>query len=150
MARAVRKAGHARQEGWHRRFARKLAIALWRFVERCRAGRRDARPNRKGSKFESLPLIRQGGLATGKIDGSLQPRSSLVAARAFQAPAYVNSDCGTKAMTFDRIQVNALVRMVTAEAGMVTFCIRVRMGCQYKGLIAHRGYLKGTPPLNAG
>jgi hypothetical protein len=79
---------------------------------------RRSRPNRKGSKFESLPLIRQGGLATGKIDGSLQPRSSLVAARTFQAPAYVNSDCGTKAMTFDRIQVNALVRMVTAEAGI--------------------------------
>jgi hypothetical protein len=83
----------------------------------CRKARR-SRPNRKGSKFESLPLIRQGGLATGKIDGSLQPRSSLVAARTFQAPAYVNSDCGTKAMTFDRIQVNALVRMVTAEAGI--------------------------------
>ena len=71
---------------------------------------RRSRPNRKGSKFESLPLIRQGGLATGKIDGSLQPRSSLVAARAFHAPAYVNSDCGAKAMTFDRIQVNALDR----------------------------------------
>ena len=28
----------------------------------------------------------------------------------------VNSDCGAKALTFDRIQVNALVRMVTAEA----------------------------------
>ena len=91
---------------------------------------RRSRPNKKGSKFESLPLIRQGGLATGKIDGSLQPSSSLVAARAFQAPAYVNSDCGARAMTFDRIQVNALVRMVTAEAGMVTFCIRVRIGCQ--------------------
>jgi hypothetical protein len=66
-----------------------------------------------------LPLIRQGGPATGKVDGSAQPRNSLVAARTFQAPAYVNSDCGTKAMTFDRIQVNALARMVAAEAGMV-------------------------------
>ena len=56
------------------------------------------------------------------------PLPLVVAARAFQAPAYVNSDCGAKAMTFDRIQVNALVRMVTAEAGMVTFCIRVRIG----------------------
>ena len=73
----------------------------------------------KGSTFESLPLKRQGGLATGKIDGCLQPSSSLVASRAFQAPAYVNSDCGAKAVPFDRIQVNALVRMVTAVAGMV-------------------------------
>jgi hypothetical protein len=31
----------------------------------------------------------------------------------------VNSDCGTKAIAFDRIQVNALVRIVTAAAGMV-------------------------------
>jgi hypothetical protein len=43
----------------------------------------------------------------------------LVASRAFQAPAYVNSDCGAKAIAFDRIQVNALVRMVTAAAGTV-------------------------------
>jgi hypothetical protein len=43
----------------------------------------------------------------------------LVTSRAFQAPAYVNSDCGVKALAFDRIQVNALVRMVTAAAGMV-------------------------------
>ena len=85
----------------------------------CRKARR-SRPNRKGSEFESLPLVRQGGLATGKIDGSLQPSSSLVVTRAFQAPAYVNSDCGTRAMAFDRIQVNALVRMVTAAAGTVT------------------------------
>ena len=86
---------------------------------------RRSSPKTKGPIFESLPLIRQGGLATGKIDGSLQPSSSLVAARAFQAPAYVNNDCGARALAFDRIQVNALVRMVTAEAGMVTFCIRV-------------------------
>jgi hypothetical protein len=66
-----------------------------------------------------LPLKRQGGLATGKIDGFLQPRNSLVAARAFQAPAYVNTDYGTKAWAFDRIQVDALVRMVTAGARMV-------------------------------
>ena len=78
---------------------------------------RRSRLDTKGPKFESLPLIRQGGLATGNVDGSLQPSSSLVAARAFQAPAYVNNDCGAKALTFDRIQVNALVRMVTAEAG---------------------------------
>jgi hypothetical protein len=31
----------------------------------------------------------------------------------------VNSDCGAKALAFGRIQVNALVRMVTAAAGMV-------------------------------
>jgi hypothetical protein len=31
----------------------------------------------------------------------------------------VNSDCGAKALAFDRIQVNALERIVTAEAGMV-------------------------------
>ena len=80
---------------------------------------RRSSPKTKGPIFESLPLIRQGGLATGKIDGSLQPSSSLVAARAFQAPAYVNSDCGARALAFDRIQVNALVRMVTAEAGLV-------------------------------
>jgi hypothetical protein len=43
----------------------------------------------------------------------------LVAARAFQAPAYVNTDYGAKAWAFDRIQVDALVRMVTAEARMV-------------------------------
>src|ERR1700732_2945557 len=36
-----------------------------------------------------------------------------------QAPDYVNSDCGAKAVAFDRIQVDALVRMATAEAGMV-------------------------------
>lgn len=59
----------------------------------------------------------------------LQPSSSLVAARAFQAPAYVNIDCGARALAFDRIQVNALVRMVTAEAGMVRIGIRVRVGC---------------------
>ena len=78
-----------------------------------------SKPKTKGSIFESLPLKRQGGLATGKIDGFLQPRSSLVAARAFQAPAYVNTDCGAKAWAFDRIQVDALVCMVTAEARMV-------------------------------
>ena len=78
---------------------------------------RRSSPKTKGPIFESLPLIRQGGLATGNVDGSLQPSSSLVAARAFQAPAYVNSDCGARAWAFDRIQVNALVRMVTAEAG---------------------------------
>ena len=89
---------------------------------------RRSSPKTKGPIFESLPLIRQGGLATGKIDGSLQPSSSLVAARAFQAPAYVNSDCGARALAFDRIQVNALVRMVTAEAGMVRIG-RVRVGC---------------------
>jgi hypothetical protein len=43
----------------------------------------------------------------------------LFASRTFQAPAYVNSDCGAKALAFDRIQVNALVRIVTAAAGMV-------------------------------
>ena len=58
-------------------------------------------------------------VATGKIDGSSEPSSSLVASRAFQAPAYVNTDCGAKASAFDRIQVNALVCMVTAAAGMV-------------------------------
>ena len=54
----------------------------------------------------------------------------LVATRAFQAPAYVNSDCGTRAMAFDRIQVNALVRMVTAKAGRSAFTDlgRVRWG----------------------
>jgi hypothetical protein len=31
----------------------------------------------------------------------------------------VNSDCGAKALAFDRIQVDALVRMATAAAGMV-------------------------------
>ena len=78
-----------------------------------------SKPKTRGSIFESLPLKRQGGLATGKIDGFLQPRSSLVAARAFQAPAYVNTDYGAKAWAFDRIHVDALVRMVTAEARMV-------------------------------
>ena len=43
----------------------------------------------------------------------------MVAARAFQAPAYVNIDCGARAWAFDRIQVDALVRMITAEARMV-------------------------------
>jgi hypothetical protein len=33
-------------------------------------------------------------LTTGKIDGSLEPSSSLVALRALQAPAYVNIDYG--------------------------------------------------------
>ena len=80
-----------------------------------------SKPKIRGRIFESLPLKRQGGLATGKIDGFLQPRNSLVAARAFQAPAYVNTDCGAKALAFDRIQVNALVRTVTAAAGTVRF-----------------------------
>ncbi len=74
--------------------------------------------------FLSSPCERRDGLATGKIDGSLQPSSSLVASRAFQAPAYVNTDCGAKAWAFDRIQVNAPVRMVTAEARMVGFASR--------------------------
>jgi hypothetical protein len=43
----------------------------------------------------------------------------LVAFRAFHAPAYVNSDCGAKVNAFDRIQVDALVRIITAAAGMV-------------------------------
>ena len=56
---------------------------------------------------------------TGKIDGSSEPSSSLVACRAFQAPAYVNTDYGLKASAFDRIQVDALVRIATAAARMV-------------------------------
>ena len=56
---------------------------------------------------------------TGKIDGSSEPSSSLVACRALRAPAYVNTDYGSKASAFDRIQVDALVRIATAEAGMV-------------------------------
>src|SRR5450759_600941 len=36
-------------------------------------------------------------LATGKIDGSSEPSSSLVACRALRAPAYVNTDYGLKA-----------------------------------------------------
>jgi hypothetical protein len=74
--------------------------------------------------FLSSPLRAARRLATGKIDGSLQPSSSLVASRAFQAPAYVNTDCGAKAWAFDRIQVNAPVRMVAAEARMVGFASR--------------------------
>jgi hypothetical protein len=58
-------------------------------------------------------------LATGKIDGSSEPSSSLVACRALRAPAYVNTDYGSKASTFDRIQVDALVRIATAAARMV-------------------------------
>ena len=61
-------------------------------------------------------------------------------ARAFQAPAYVNSDCGAKAMAFDRIQVNALVRMVTAAAGMV------EIGSSVSGFVV----TKRNPTLNVG
>jgi hypothetical protein len=41
------------------------------------------------------------------------------ARHALQAPAYVNIDYGSEASAFDRIQVDALVRIATAEAGMV-------------------------------
>jgi hypothetical protein len=58
-------------------------------------------------------------LATGKIDGSSEPSNSLVACRALRAPAYVNTDYGSKASAFDRIQVDALVCIATAVARMV-------------------------------
>lgn len=38
---------------------------------------------------------------------------------ALRAPAYVNIDYGSKASAFDRIQVDALVRIATAAARMV-------------------------------
>lgn len=38
---------------------------------------------------------------------------------ALRAPAYVNIDYGSKASAFDRIQVDALVRIATAAATMV-------------------------------
>jgi hypothetical protein len=65
----------------------------------------------------------------------------LVASRAFQAPAYVNSDCGAKALAFDRIQVNALVRMVTAAAGMVEVGLASKSGS---------ASWKKNPTLNVG
>ena len=53
---------------------------------------------------------------TGKIDAFSELRSSLVACRALRAPAYVNTDYGSKASVpaFDRIQVDALVCIATA------------------------------------
>jgi hypothetical protein len=98
VARAVRRDGDARAEGWHRCPCSQIGH---RSVALCRARRCTGRRNTQSLKpslryYESLPPKRQGGLATGKIDGFLEPRSSLVAARAFQAPAYVNTDCGAK------------------------------------------------------
>ena len=140
VAQAVRKYGHARQEGWHRRSGPQTGdrlVAVRRPASYQKVRR--SSPKTKRPIFESLPLIRQGGPATGKIDGSLRPSSSLVAARAFQAPAYVNSDCGARAWAFDRTQVNALVRMVTAEAGMVRIGIRVRVGCPVRRYVNTQG-----------
>jgi hypothetical protein len=53
----------------------------------------------------------------------------------------VNSDCGAKALAFDRIQVNALVRMVTAAAGMVKVGLASKSG---------RASRKKNPTLNVG
>ena len=63
----------------------------------------------KANDFFELTASAVRRLATGKIDGSSEPSSSLVACRALRAPAYVNIDYGSKASAFDRIQVDAPV-----------------------------------------
>jgi len=55
-------------------------------------------------------------LATGKIDGCLQPSNSLVRHLCFRGSAYVNTDCGKRVLgRSHRIQVDALKRMATTE-----------------------------------